>query len=340
MENYRIRRIKGDIVEAICKNHFAAMGFQVENAGVEHFANQFANRSSRERGELGGTNVNKIQNYIGRLPDLLVGHEKHDHHFVEAKFRDDVTILDFAKELFWDYRKQIFGREFRSSTFKKITEEQWDEHTSSFELRKAGRHAHLDAFMHLVTQGDLDPERIQVPMMFYVVVKDAKSFSLFLIRFDEDEGKFLTHQAGKTRETASADIATQEFLSEFDKSYAEVVAPVLRDVFSADLAPIEAQPEKPKRTIDTGSILDVCLTAALKIKASNRYGVYFGQLLRDPTVIAWLKQAGVETTKRSLKIELEKCDMGQKPAAFTMADGRDIDLNIRDYGQDFYFAMP
>lgn len=103
MDHYRIRRIKGDIVEAICRNHFAAMDFRVENAGVEHFATQFANRSPKQRGEGNGNNVDKIQNYIGRLPDLLVGHAKYDHHFVEAKFRDGISIDNFAKELFWDY---------------------------------------------------------------------------------------------------------------------------------------------------------------------------------------------------------------------------------------------
>jgi len=77
MDDYRVRRIKGDIVEVICKNHFAAMGFQVENAGVEHFATQFANRSARLRGDgIGGSNVSKIQNYIGHLADFGEGDQR------------------------------------------------------------------------------------------------------------------------------------------------------------------------------------------------------------------------------------------------------------------------
>jgi len=134
MEDFRIRRIKGDIVEVMCKNHFAAMGFQVENAGVEHFATQFANRSSHRRDAQGGSNVSKIQSYIGRLPDLLIGHDKHDHHFVEAKFRDGVSIDEFAQDLLWDCRKQMFGREFNSDVFSDITGRQWADDTAAFDI--------------------------------------------------------------------------------------------------------------------------------------------------------------------------------------------------------------
>lgn len=341
MENYRIQRIKGDIVETICKNHFAAMGFQVENAGVEHFATQFANRPGHQRGKMGGTNVNKIQNYIGRLPDLLVGHEKHDHHFVEAKFRANRAIHDFAKELLWDYRRQIFGREFNdvvSDLFNDVTRRQWEDDTEAFDLPKDGR-AHLDVFMTTLANGVVDPEAIQVPMMFYVVIKDGKSFALYLIRFDEENQKFLIHQAGKATAGAPTDIATQEFLSEFDRSYAEVVAPVLRDVFSAELEPIDAQPEEPKKAISPGSILEVCLSAALKINPKSRYGVYFGELLGEVTVKEWLGNALVEVNRHNLKNELEKCGLSFSHAAFTRSDGKEYGLYLQDFKKDFYFSM-
>ncbi|MFP6558968.1 hypothetical protein WJ542_11705 [Paraburkholderia sp. B3] len=339
MDHYRIRRIKGDIVEAVCKNHFAAMGFQIENAGVEHFATQFANRSSRFRGQSGGSNVNKIQNYIGRLPDLLIGHEKHDHHFVEAKFRDAISIYDFAQELLWDYRKQIFGREFDHDIFSNLTKTQWTDETSAYDLSRENR-AHLDAFMKSVTQGGIEPDQIQVPMMFYVLIKNGKIFSLFLIRFDTESGNFQIHQAGKSREIASTDIATRDFLSDFDKYYSEVVAPILREVFSADVEVAEPPPSEAQRTILQGSILDVCMAAALKLKRQGRNGVYFGELLKEDSVVSWLKNAQLSANRENLKIELEKCGVsGAAATTFTLDDGSEIDLRIKIYTGDFDFYM-
>lgn len=339
MDDYRVRRIKGDIVEVICKNHFAAMGFQVENAGVEHFATQFANRSARMRDDgADGSNVGKIQNYIGHLPDLLIGHERHDHHFVEAKFRNGISIHAFAKELLWDYRRQIFGREFDSDIFSDITKRQWADSTEAFKIGQASR-AHLDVYMKAVTQGGIDPEAIQVPMMFYVVLKDEKKFSLFLIRFDGQEGKFQIHQAGKPKEMISTDIATGEFLGEFDKKFSEVVAPILRDVFSADIDVIELAPAEAKKTVPANSALEVCLNEAMRIKVKSRHGVYFGTLLKAASVSTWLKNANRAVSKEDLKIELEKCGMNSSPLTFTMSDGKEIDLSIREYKIDFDFYM-
>ena len=258
--------------------------------------------------------------------------------FVEAKFRASISIHAFAKELLWDYRRQIFGREFDSDVFSDITKRQWADDTEAFKIDQESR-AHLDIYMKAVTKGGIDPEAIQVPMMFYVVLKDERKFSLYLIRFDGQEGNFQIHQAGKSKETTTTDIATGEFLGEFDGKYTDVVAPILRDVFSADIEIIERAPSESKKVVPANSALEVCLTEALRIKGKTRYGVYFGSLLKEESVSTWLKNANRSVNKDDLKSELEKCGMSSSPTTFTMSDGREFDLSIRKYAVDFDFYM-
>ena len=334
---YGVRRIKGDIVEAICKNHFAAMGFQIENAGVEHFASKFANRSSRLSSDAGGSNVSKIQNYIGNLPDLLIGHESYDHHFVEAKFRDNISIDDFTKELLWDYRKQIFGRDFNKRTFRAITLDQWEAEAHAYDLPKDDR-THLAKFKDILMQSGFDSSLIQVPVIFYVVVKENRKFSLFLIRFNDEDGCFEIHQAGKAKGIAAEDVATKDFFDRFDKSYAEVVAPVLREVFSADIEETALPQPEATNTVPADSILDICLRAALALKVKPRHGVYFGKLLKHPPIASWLQERKLPVNKENLRIELEKCGIDATPTTFEL-DGEKIDLSIRTYATEFDFYM-
>ncbi|HEX7817129.1 hypothetical protein [Dyella sp.] len=336
-DSYRVRRIKGDIVEAICKNHFAAMGFQIENAGVEHFATKFANRSANLRGELGGSNVSKIQNYIGHLPDLLIGHEAYDHHFVEAKFRDSVSIENFSKDLLWDYRKQIFGREFNTDVFDDITRREWNDGRRAFDIPLNER-THIDRYVQVVTKGGIESTLIQLPVMFYVITKQERTFSLFLIRFNDEQGYFQTHQAGNAKETASADVATRDFFNLFDKHYIEVVSPVLREVFSADIIEPEPAPSEIFNTVQRSTLVDACLQAALKLKQSRRKGVYFAELLKDSSVASWLQANKLLVNKESLRIELEKCGVGSTEKIFVL-DDKEYNLSIRVYTTDFDFYM-
>ena len=125
-------------------------------------------------------------------------------------------------------------------------------------------------------------------MVFYVVLKEDREFSVFLIRFDAQGGNFQIHQAGKSTEKPSTDIATGEFLSEFDKKYAEVVAPILRDVFSADIEVAELEFSESRKIVPAGSALEVCLNEAVRIKDKRRKGVYFGDLLNDAAVSSCL----------------------------------------------------
>ncbi|KVC31018.1 hypothetical protein [Burkholderia pseudomultivorans] len=334
---FGVRRIKGDIVEAICKNHFAAMGFQIENAGVEHFASQFANRSSRARSDAGRSNASKIQRYIGNLPDLLIGHESYDHHFVEAKFRTNISIDECAKELLWDYRETLFGRDFNKDLCGAITPMQWAAQTHAFDLPDHDR-AHLAKFKDILMRGGIDASLIQVPVMFYVVIKENRKFSLFLIRFNDEDGCFQIHQAGKPKEIAAEDVATRDFLDRLDKSYGEVVAPVLRDVFSAEIDEMASPQPDATKIVPAGSILDICLRAALTLKVKPRHGVYFGKLLKHPPIAAWLQERKLPVNKENLRAELEKCGIDATPTTFEL-DGEKIDLSIRTYDAEFDFYM-
>jgi len=335
MESFRVRRIKGDIVEAICRNHFAAMNFQIENAGVEHFATKFANRSARHRDDSDGSNVGKIQNYIGHLPDLLVGHDEYDYHFVEAKFRDSVPIATLAKELLWDYRKQIFGRDPDSQLFRDITRRQWDSPTSAYELTGKAKEP-LESYYVCVSSGHIDPSRIFVPMMFYVLIKQDKTFQLYLIRFDDDARSFQIHQAGNRTDMISTDIATAEFISLFDKSYGEVVVPILKEVFSAEIElPCPTPVDQPIAVLPN-SILELCIWSAREIQVGARRGVYFKDLLKIVPIATWLTDKKLPVDKESLKYELEKCGLSRTASAFKLNE-EEISLHIKEYGTDFDF---
>lgn len=111
--NWHQNKIKGGIAEACCRTHFEALGFAVESTGIEHIAplfcrlNQFLPGSYIE-------NVREMQN----LPDFIISRVhpktsiniarnragKADAVLIEAKFRTEVVLEDFTKELLETYR--------------------------------------------------------------------------------------------------------------------------------------------------------------------------------------------------------------------------------------------
>lgn len=338
MEPYGVRRIKGDIVEVICRNHFAAMGFGVENAGVEHFAAKFANRPNQLRGDADDSNVGKIQNYIGQLPDLLVGHDLYDYYFVEAKFRKGIDITTFAKELLWNYRKSIFGRDFNSQIFDKITRQQWDLSKDAYDFNQEEL-VFLDKFFECLNSKRIDAEEIRVPILFYALIKQEKNFSLYLTYFDEEIGSFQIHQAGNAADMKSTDVRMMEIINLFDKAYRDIVVPILNEMFSAniDATPLNNTIEAPL-AIESGSILNICISSARNIKKIGRHGVYFTTLLKEENISAWLKKKGLPVAKESLKFELEKCGLGRDRKMFEF-EGEEIPIRINEYSTDFDFYL-
>lgn len=105
-------KIIGGIAEAACRAHFEALGYAVENTGVEHIAPQYSKLKKYHVG-----------NYIGdlkklhKLPDFLISRThpstpvtearkmagKDDAVLIEAKYRTEVVLEDFTKEMLTKY---------------------------------------------------------------------------------------------------------------------------------------------------------------------------------------------------------------------------------------------
>lgn len=70
----------------------------------------------------------------------------------------------------------------------------------------------------------------------------------------------------------------------------------------------------------------------------GRHGVYFIELLKAPSVSAWLQDNELPVNKESLRVELEKCGVDTTVKTFAL-NGREFNLSIRVYTTDFDFYM-
>lgn len=339
-EHYNIRRIKGDIAEAICRNHLNEMGLNVEFAGVEHFAKGFANRQREDDAD--ESSESKIHNYIGQLPDILAGSANFGHYFVEVKYRAGVDIDDFIKELLWDYRKIIF-KVFDTEIFKNISPAEWE--SSKFQKNKELKKELHERFYEDLGSRTIPFSKIALPVLFYILVKSetadqkAQKISLHLLHFDRAEGKFLLHEAG-TAATEHEDSDFGSFLLAFDEAFIKIVVPVLNDLLSANIAVKPSKVPVNNGLIELGndSIAAICHRAAKAIKKDSRNGVYFRDLLLSKEVSGWLKSKKLQIDRFVLKAELERAGISNDGKAVVI-DGKSVTLQIKDYGRDFDFSM-
>jgi len=109
-------KIKGGIAEAACKAHFEALGYAVESTGIEHIAPQYCKLNHSLPGNY-IKNVRELQNLpdfiISRIhPSTRINTEQHkagksDAVLVEAKYRTEVDLEDFTKEMLETYRNLL-----------------------------------------------------------------------------------------------------------------------------------------------------------------------------------------------------------------------------------------
>jgi len=109
-------KVKGGIAEATCRAHFESLGYAVESTGIEQIAPLYCRLNQFSPGNYIG-NVREMQN----LPDFIISrvHPKKsiniekdnaslaDAVFVEAKFRTEVVLEDFTKELLETYQNLL-----------------------------------------------------------------------------------------------------------------------------------------------------------------------------------------------------------------------------------------
>lgn len=337
MDDYNIRRIKGDIAEAICKNHLSAIGLNVEFAGVEHFARTFANRQREDKTD--ETNEGKIHNYIGLLPDILAGNTNYGHYFVEVKYRSNAKIESLMHELLWKYRKVIF-KEYDKYIFPSISPAEWDATDSSLNAQ--------ERYCQDIEKNKISFKNIALPILFYILIRsapegeEAPKFTLHLLYFDKNDGKFYLHQAGEEPRRTD-DVAFNEFISSFDKCFYTIVAPVLNELFIANiLIKTPSKPSAEMLSCDDDSLVSLCYGVAAKLKQAPRHGVYFTQLLENKDVAAWLKKKNLTVDRYSLKSELEREGLSTEPKILQIKEAnasKNVSLVIKEYAQDFDFYM-
>lgn len=111
-------KTKAGIAEAACKVHFQALGFSVENTGIEHIAPSYIALSHTEGL---GHYIAGYREKLNRMPDFLASRVyadtqinrkknmvgKKDAIFIDAKYREAVDLNSFSHELYSTYGKLI-----------------------------------------------------------------------------------------------------------------------------------------------------------------------------------------------------------------------------------------
>lgn len=112
MVEWQINKIKGGFAEAVCRSHFEAMGYRVEQVGIEHIAPYYA----RHVGDGLDHYARQVQQHLQKLPDFLVSRKhngKLQAFFVETKFRGgDLNAQQEQANLLWTYRHLIWSDHF------------------------------------------------------------------------------------------------------------------------------------------------------------------------------------------------------------------------------------
>jgi len=97
---FKIKKIKGDLAELICKHHFELMGCDVNKVGIENLSPSFAKLTSSKKA------VDALKNRMQYMPDFLVVHpSKKNASFVEVKYKQNIT-QDFLKQFSLELHQQ------------------------------------------------------------------------------------------------------------------------------------------------------------------------------------------------------------------------------------------
>lgn len=115
-----VNKIKGGIAEATCRAHFEALGYTVENFGIEHIAPQYAINSKKPNSDFF---MLEFQQNLQRMPDFLISGTypqtscdksgKTVALLVEAKYRENVNLVEFNKSMIERYQNlQTMGISF------------------------------------------------------------------------------------------------------------------------------------------------------------------------------------------------------------------------------------
>lgn len=107
-------KIKGGLAEAVCRSHFEALGYTVENFGIENIAPQYALIT---RNPNPGPFLSEFKNNLQNMPDFLISGTypsgavglagQTEALLVDAKYREDVNLTDFHNDIKKEYSNLI-----------------------------------------------------------------------------------------------------------------------------------------------------------------------------------------------------------------------------------------
>lgn len=102
LQEFQIKKIKGDFAELICKHHFELMGCHVNKVGIEELSPTFAKLNSSKKA------VESLKARMQYMPDFLVVHPTlQDASFIEVKYRkninDNASLKSLSLELHEKY---------------------------------------------------------------------------------------------------------------------------------------------------------------------------------------------------------------------------------------------
>ena len=182
-------KIKGGFAEAIAATHFSAMGYFVQESGVEknmpYYAKYKYTLSKNSNAKKHNTKEKdakefktNIHNLVDVFPDLFIfSKEKNVVFTVEAKFRngDHINFYDLEKELLWEYRHLLFTYEFIDDIIKKtISTDAYYSNQKYVDLKDSHKRD-FDRFIKelhksLKKDGTIMSKYINIPIFFYLVV--------------------------------------------------------------------------------------------------------------------------------------------------------------------------
>lgn len=157
-------KILGDFAEAICANHFDALGYHVEFTGIEKSAasfTKFSNLSSKK-----SPTAADIYKTIHKTPDILISRLYNgdlESFFIEVKYRNKVDdFKELEDELLWGYRHEIWTHNIMDECeFTKEEKGKWLKR--DLEINKK--------LLSVVKKKYNRTKCINLPIIFYVVVK-------------------------------------------------------------------------------------------------------------------------------------------------------------------------
>jgi hypothetical protein len=218
-------KILGDFAESICATHFDALGYHVEQTGVERFAQMLAKFSNQSTSQ--SVAAQTIMSTIHKTPDFLISRlfrNRLQSYMIEVKYRTKVSDMEtFENELLWQYKDVIWKPSIlEQAKFSQNEIASWYSNTQNLELIKK------------IKANSQKHKHINLPIIFYLVVKNPKenqthvycNLATFPKWWNAGDASFTTLKNGTYKSTNELNP-----YQDFNDVYFNEIEPALEQVF-------------------------------------------------------------------------------------------------------------